>query len=506
MTLQSGSASHSPAPHSPGPRNPARLPPAGGLPQRGLFDLAGPVGREAANDRDDVIRAQLMLEAAGYLDPGRLPGPTGWPGDGLVRAIRAWQKDNGLTVDGVLMPEGWNGDPRNGETLRSLKARHGKTLAGTPVPTAADVDARFERDARMEANPEAAAGTVLSDEPDSPPAMQPEPGQQMAALPLLAVPAAAAVVRAAPLVLRGVIAAQQMTQQAMRKKPDPAAAGAPRSLLQDWQPDATEDDAARRSAFTSMPGDIRTPPSEPVSEGDKALTKNPPLVPTAPPADPLRGRPAEPMEPVRTPPFLTPEMKEWIGRLPPQEQPFAKDLLGIIVESNPHGIRGKPDTVKSNILAAKACQAVLVEFPRLQGITHVAGSYNAKTGKYQKEEVIRTDPASSSQRGSSRPDNTHVDQKNPDLAGRMNTVDILKTGSDRIETETMTANEQRRYDRLVANLKEGVAGWARKIKPGESDKAYTRYVTIRCRQMWQRLEKNLDAENTLKPMGNSRAQ
>lgn len=121
------------------------LPPAGDLPQRGLFDLAGPVGREAANDRDDVIRAQLMLGAAGYLDPGRLPGPTGWPGDGLVRAIRAWQKDNGLTVDGVLMPEGWNGDPRNGETLRSLKTRHGEALTDMPVPTAAEVDARFER-------------------------------------------------------------------------------------------------------------------------------------------------------------------------------------------------------------------------------------------------------------------------------------------------------------------------------------------------------------------------
>lgn len=112
------------------------------FPANDLFALNGPVGRDAANDRADVIRAQMMLNQAGYLD---LPagGPTGWPGDGLNRAIRSYQRDNGLAADGLLLPENWNDDPRNGETLRSLQDRHGAAPVG-PVPTPAEVDAQHE--------------------------------------------------------------------------------------------------------------------------------------------------------------------------------------------------------------------------------------------------------------------------------------------------------------------------------------------------------------------------
>jgi len=470
-----------------------------------LFSLAGPVGREAANDRADVIRAQMMLEAAGYLT---LPsgGPTGWPGDGLVRALGNYQRDNGHSVDGLLLPEGWNGDPRNGETLRSLRRSLGDTLAGRPVPTPAEVDARHER---------LADGAVPSDTP--PETLRLQPGQQVAqampvSVPFVPPPVARrpegrgpgnaeapphppyisdADARIAAGVSRGLRNARDNLGD-IAKGADSIRQIAP--LLPRIVPELT------RSLLTPDEPAAGMPPSQPAGDTGTALTGTPLPVPQRV-DDKLQGRPAAPLPPMRTPPFLTPEMKDWIGTLPPRERPFAHDLLGIIVESNVHGVRGKPETVKANILAAQACQATLVEFPRLDGIAHVAGSNNAKTGEYQREEVIKVDKHSSSLRGSSRPDNTHAHPTNAFFKARLNTVDILRTGSDSIETETMTANERRRYDRLVSNLGEGVAGWARKMKPGESDDAYTRYVTVRCRDMWRRLEQKLEKDGVLEPSG-----
>ena len=108
----------------------------------GYFALAGGVGREAANDRADVIKVQTLLTHAGYLDPGRLDGPTGWYGKPLELAIRRYQKDNGLTVDGVMLP--------GGETVAALQQAHGPAFRGLAAPSAATVDDHYARRARGE--------------------------------------------------------------------------------------------------------------------------------------------------------------------------------------------------------------------------------------------------------------------------------------------------------------------------------------------------------------------
>ncbi len=59
------------------------------------FSLSGPVGHLAENARADVIKAQMLLAEAGYLDLPEPGLPTGWPGSGLVPGIKRLQRDRG---------------------------------------------------------------------------------------------------------------------------------------------------------------------------------------------------------------------------------------------------------------------------------------------------------------------------------------------------------------------------------------------------------------------------
>jgi len=72
-----------------------------------LFDLSGVVGIEQANRRADVFKLQTLLYREGYLDAA---GPAdGWGGDWTNRddyALRRFQRDNGLSIDGVAAPDG----------------------------------------------------------------------------------------------------------------------------------------------------------------------------------------------------------------------------------------------------------------------------------------------------------------------------------------------------------------------------------------------------------------
>lgn len=72
-----------------------------------LFALSGAVGIDQANRRADVFKLQTLLYREGYLDAA---GPAdGWGGDWTNRddyALRRFQRDNGLSIDGVASPEG----------------------------------------------------------------------------------------------------------------------------------------------------------------------------------------------------------------------------------------------------------------------------------------------------------------------------------------------------------------------------------------------------------------
>lgn len=87
------------------------------------FTLHGSVGRSGAdNHRPDVAKVETFLGDAGYYKPLTQDGPDGWHSTNLDSAIRSFQKDKGLKVDGFLKP--------NGPTL----AKIGSLLGGGASP------------------------------------------------------------------------------------------------------------------------------------------------------------------------------------------------------------------------------------------------------------------------------------------------------------------------------------------------------------------------------------
>ncbi|MCW0233823.1 MAG: peptidoglycan-binding protein [Ferrovibrio sp.] len=456
------------------------------------FDFSGSVGRNGDNDRADVIKAQMLLSSMGEYDLPAPGLPTGWAGEPLFRAIGKVQKANGLPVDGLLLPlrDGRVGENGEGETLMSLQDLLGERLRGQPIPTPPQVDSFFETYARdpdtpppyrtmekrdSDPTPPPRTKEVRGPQPepriqllnasmtDEAPASPPAAGEQTAALPAALIPALPYLLGTGALAL---------------------GAG----------------EYARRQYEKGSAETITPPPSRPLGDTEKEQVTAPPSQSPAIDAS-LQGRPAADKLPDNER-LIPPETKDWISGLPPAQQPVAEGLAGIIVELNPHGSRGKPETEKANRIMVRTCLEELQAYPDLAGrLEHVAGASlrGDEEGKYMKEEVIRA----SEGKTFSRPDSTFgrfdaekkVDQASPYTA-RMNTVDIKKTG-DEHDQSGLTANEGRRFDKLETNIKVGVAGWARKMKPGESEAQYADYVASRCRAMWDDLDGKLRRDGLL---------
>src|SRR3546814_16855430 len=87
------------------------------------------IRRPPRSTRTDTLfpYTTLFRSNSGHFDLPGLGGPTGWPSEGLTRGMRGYQKDRGLTVDGIMLP--------GGETLDSLNSELGDRLAGEAVPT-----------------------------------------------------------------------------------------------------------------------------------------------------------------------------------------------------------------------------------------------------------------------------------------------------------------------------------------------------------------------------------
>ncbi|MCW0236137.1 MAG: BPSL0067 family protein [Ferrovibrio sp.] len=79
----------------------------------GLFDLQDGVGAEQANRRGDVFKLQALLHREGFLDSAATDGPTGFWGGRDHEALRNFQKENGLSVDGFAAP--------GGETIETIR-------------------------------------------------------------------------------------------------------------------------------------------------------------------------------------------------------------------------------------------------------------------------------------------------------------------------------------------------------------------------------------------------
>lgn len=71
-----------------------------------LFRLNGAVGAGRANQRGDVFKLQALLHREGMLDAEATGGPTGYWGNRDDAAMRDFQKDGGLKVDGWAAPDG----------------------------------------------------------------------------------------------------------------------------------------------------------------------------------------------------------------------------------------------------------------------------------------------------------------------------------------------------------------------------------------------------------------
>ncbi|MFN4276319.1 MAG: peptidoglycan-binding domain-containing protein [Ferrovibrio sp.] len=71
-----------------------------------LFQLNDAVGANKANQRGDVFKVQSLLHREGHLDAEATGGPTGYWGIRDDTAMKALQKEGGLTVDGWAGPGG----------------------------------------------------------------------------------------------------------------------------------------------------------------------------------------------------------------------------------------------------------------------------------------------------------------------------------------------------------------------------------------------------------------
>lgn len=375
------------------PHLPSRRPP--GRSFAGLFDIAGPVGPEAENARDDVIRTQILLGQTGDLDLDSLGGPTGWPGGELTRGLRRYQRRKGLTVDGLMLPDG--------ETIAALQDDLHDRLAGVRAPTTAEVDDFHDRMARylrgdgsddaelprlelpradggrprVEALPRA---EVRSDV-DVDTALDFTPGAQVAQLAEAAqlMQAQAAANAAAATGAAGAAGAKQAVPGTT---PEQAAAGLQLGKLVNEKVNLL---TLPVQIYGHLINEASAPPSIPLDPANEAASKTPPLKPSAPEQPRLEGsKPAE-REPTLEE-LIPPEMKPWIEELTPFDQQLARELMLI------YNRRGGPETIKSNAITVKEMMDAFKKYPALaDGMEHVGGSHTPneehpdKEGKYRQE-------------------------------------------------------------------------------------------------------------------------
>ena len=88
--------------------------------------LKAPVGDTGQNSRCDVAKTEQLLGQAGTLDLKKTDGPTGYWGTRTSHATKAFQKQNGLKVDGQINP--------GGETIRALGKLAGQAVKSVTQP------------------------------------------------------------------------------------------------------------------------------------------------------------------------------------------------------------------------------------------------------------------------------------------------------------------------------------------------------------------------------------
>lgn len=487
----------------------ARSRPAG---SRGdLFSLSGPVGPEAANERNDVIRAQILLGHTGDLDLDRLAGPTGWPGGELVRGLRRYQRRKGLAVDGVMLPDG--------ETIKALQDDLADLLRGQTAPTITQIDEHHDRLARGRAKGEnlplprtalvmpgedlpayvqrqgtqSSDGVMSDTDLDRPSAFI--PGSQVAQVlpfnPTITVPATGAAAGASQQLPSGVTpdidrASQQLGKWFDEKINLLTLPVQIQSALTDGTP-------------IKLPSMLLDPAIE-------AAGKMPPSMPSAPEEPPPEGSKAEEREPTLEE-LIPPEMKPWIEGLDPFDQQLARELMLI------YNRRGGPDTIKGNAIIVKEMMDALKKYPALaDGFEHVGGSHSPNpkngqlsdtaSGEYLKELHFLKSDVKGQRKGGSWADITF--QAKPELAKELG-IKYLHLSSAKLlkDGKTAISDEREKKARLERNSPESRVEFVEKPVATRIDGQKLPYdwegYQARVRDLAERLVEEIEAMRRHKP-------
>lgn len=104
-----------------------------------MFNMNKMFARNTSVDLDDSANIKFSLTSLGYYDDSET-GLSSYPEDALVSSVKSYQKDRGLSIDGVINPEG--------ETHSSIK----KDLSSDKKAFSAFEIFKKRRDDMMEAN------------------------------------------------------------------------------------------------------------------------------------------------------------------------------------------------------------------------------------------------------------------------------------------------------------------------------------------------------------------
>lgn len=428
-----------------------------------LFRFTGAVGPEAANARDDVIRAQVLLGQTGDLDLESLGGPTGWPGGELTRGLKRYQRRKGLTVDGLMLPDG--------ETITALQDDLYDRLARYRTPTTAEVDRFHDRLARYRADgsddvkrprielERLDGGTppyALRSGADTPQSSGVQsdiyfdqsptftPGAQVAQIALPVNPAAGAA---------GITDAAQGTYGV---SPAEAEAG---QQLEKWFDEKVNLLGLPWQMYHGLTnGQSPATSSPPIDPEIEAAGKTPPLKPSAPE-----------------------EPKDYSG-----------DLLAWgtrALESGIQEIFGKPlerhetdNTRLSSKTIVEECNKLIEEDIRLNGFEHIAGAW--KDGKEFPEKAVK-DKELGGGGGHSFPDVLYKrgpDKPNPELVG-INSATESSPGN-------YIRRENKSFDQLARNIGKWAAAITGKKRKDENLEDYRKRARAVCEEAFGKFLEN----------------
>lgn len=350
--------------------------------------LAEPVGADGRNRRDDVARIETLLDAAGYLDLDETDGPTGFFGQRLDQAIRRFQKDRGLKIDGAILP--------GGETIGAFAALVPSQPSSLERPRWTTPPIVPDRDERA-LDPKTMGRVLAMMRPTEPPDSARH------------IPASAGAV---PALIPGLVGIAALAEY-MRREQERRQRSAP-----------NDQGRSERTILADPPPKIPGSPAEPPKLPDP---RDPPPEPVNVPT--IDGIPIPEM--LRNEPLIFEALSEEIRK------ELAKPV---------YAERGKPLTVEANKLTRhELIQEALNRWGMKIGdrIEHVGGSFKHKTEEYLKEEYLQN-ADTEGMKGSSHADLTFVD-KQTGTKLRVNTGLAKKDG-------TPIARERRQLENLAKNV------------------------------------------------------